>query len=336
MSTPVEPKTTDPMLLDRGGTVQKSRADQFGVVAIEPSVVTCFPDIIGESPVYDAANRRLLWADNGRGWVHELVWDVDSTRKLGQTWSVASWATAVVPRSSGGFVVATNRDVVAVAEDGTSTRLTSLPVDDRRPRWRDLSTDPRGRLIGGWVPDHHTGTGEFVRIERDGTFTTIVENVGVPGGCAWSADGSTFYMTDGYAPVVAAFDYDDEGNATERREVIAIEPGAGLAFGLAVDDEDCIWVALMWAAEVRRYTPSGELLAIVRVPAATPVAPGFGGPDGDELFITTSWLKSPRSALVRAGLSEDRIDAALIDPFGGTLFVCKPGVTGPAATPFAG
>ena len=335
MTASASSRTTDPMLLDRGGAVQKEKAQRVGLT-IEASIVTSFPDIIGDSPAYDAANERLLWVDTARGLVHELTWDEESQRELGRTWSVASWATAVVPRARGGFVVATNRDVVAISDDGSSERLTSLPVEDRRPRWRDLTCDPKGRLVGGWVPDHHNGTGEFVRVEPDGGFTTIVPGIGVPGGCDWSPDGSTFYASDGYAVSVYAFDYDDAGNVENQRTVIQIEPGAGLPTGLIVDDEGCIWVAVMWAGEVRRYSPDGEPLAAVRMPTATPVACAFGGPERDELFISSSWLKSPRSALVRAGVTEDRIEAALFDTFGGALYVCRPGVTGPPITAFAG
>lgn len=299
-------------------------------------IVASFPDIMGDTPTYDAANRRLLWVDTARGQVHEVIWDKDSKRQLGRTWQVGSWATAVVPRASGGFVVATNRDIVAVSEDGTSTLLGFLPSNERRPRWKDLNCDPQGRLIGAWVPDDHRGAGELVRLEADGTFVTVLSGVTLATGVDWSPDGSTLYLSDSYAGTVDAFDYDSVGSVKNRRTSIKIEPGAGVPDGLAVDVEGCIWLAVPWSSETRRYSPSGELLTTVHMPTATPIGCAFGGPDGNELFITSSWLKTPLAVLKRAGVSDERIEAALHDSVGGALFVCRPGMSGPPATAFAG
>src|SRR5258706_13016598 len=100
---------------------------RINTAEIVPEIVTSFPDIMGDTPAYDAQNRRLLWVDTARGQVHELTWDEKSERRLGRTWQVGSWATAVVPRASGGFIVATNRDIVAVSDEGKGTLLASLP-----------------------------------------------------------------------------------------------------------------------------------------------------------------------------------------------------------------
>src|SRR5919204_405258 len=77
------------------------------------------------------------------------------------------------------------------------------------------------------------------------------------------------------------------------RRVAAIEPGAGVPDGLVVDVEGCIWVALWEGWAVRRYSPDGELLGVVEVPAALVTKPAFGGPDLADLYITTAAYGSP-------------------------------------------
>ena len=79
-------------------------------------------------------------------------------------------------------------------------------------------------------------------------------------------------------------------------------------------------MALWDGAEVRRYAPDGKLDAVVPLPCGRVTACSFGGDDLDELFITTSRLDLPEG----------------VDPQGGALFRCEPGVRGQAVLEFAG
>ena len=90
--------------------------------------------------------------------------------------------------------------------------------------------------------------------------------------------------------------------------------------GLTIDAEGGVWVALWEGGAVRRYAPDGTLDAVVSLPCGLVTACTFGGPDLDELFITTSRLGLPAGA----------------DPAGGSLFRCRPGVRGRAVREFAG
>ena len=62
----------------------------------------------------------------------------------------------------------------------------------------------------------------------------------------------------------------------------------------------------------------------------------FGGPDGADLFVTSGSFKAPPHVPNRVGLDAGLVDAANQEADAGALFVCQPGVTGPAAVPFAG
>ena len=85
-----------------------------------------------------------------------------------------------------------------------------------------------------------------------------------------------------------------------------------------------MWVALFAGAAVHRYSPDGELLAVVPLPVAQVTACTFGGPALDRLYITTS----------REGLDAD---ARAAQPLAGALFcVDLPGVQGLPVLEFAG
>jgi xylono-1,5-lactonase len=56
-----------------------------------------------------------------------------------------------------------------------------------------------------------------------------------------------------------------------------------------VDVEGCLWVAVWGGWEVRRYSPSAELLSRTRLPCANVTKLAFGGPDYRTAFVTTAW-----------------------------------------------
>ena len=85
---------------------------------------------------------------------------------------------------------------------------------------------------------------------------------------------------------------------------------------MTVDDDGLLWVALGRAGEVRRYRPDGRLDGVVALPTSNPTSVAFGGADGGDLYITTSWFDLDPHG--RAS-----------EPLAGAVFRCRPGVAGP-------
>jgi sugar lactone lactonase YvrE len=85
--------------------------------------------------------------------------------------------------------------------------------------------------------------------------------------------------------------------------------------GMAVDAEGGVWVAVWGGGVIQRYNAAGRLTGVVRLPAANVTSCAFGGPNLDQIYITTA--EGPgRSA--------------------GALFTCAAGVTGLPAYPYRG
>lgn len=68
--------------------------------------------------------------------------------------------------------------------------------------------------------------------------------------------------------------------------------------GAAVD-RSCYWVAMYEGGCVLRYSPAGELLREVCVPALCPTMPRFGGPDLKTVYVTSASLHRPPEELAR-------------------------------------
>jgi sugar lactone lactonase YvrE len=89
-----------------------------------------------------------------------------------------------------------------------------------------------------------------------------------------------------------------------------------------VDTDGNLWVAIWGAGEVRCYTPAGERLATVTVPAPHTSSVAFVGSARDTLLITTA----------RDQLSSVQLDKF---PLSGRLFIARVHATGVPTTPWS-
>lgn len=290
------------------------------VRVVTPELVLDARSTHGEGPAWDAAVGRLIWVNITASTVHEFRPD-GSTRQ----WDVGEHVGAAVPRAGGGLVLAVRSGFAALAEDGSVTPLARVETDNPDNRMNDGKCDPQGRFWAGTMAYAETeGAGSLYRLDQDGSTQLMLSPVTISNGLGWSPDGNLMYYVDTPTGGVDAFDFDGAtGAIAGRQRVITIDPADGSPDGLAVDHEGGVWVALWGGGAVRRYHPDGSLDLIIEVPAAQVTSCAFGGNQGEELYITTA----------AAGLSPQQRAA---QPQAGGLFRCRPGVTGPAATPYAG
>jgi sugar lactone lactonase YvrE len=288
-------------------------------------------DVLGEGPSYDAANDRLVWCDiNGRR-IHELRRGGDGWA-AGASWEMPDLPGAVVPRREGGLLAMVGHEFCVLGDDGSLEPFARLGLRGAPTRFNDCKVDPRGRLLAGTMVLDLSEPGQLVRLDPDGTLTPLLGDVKLSNGLDWSPDGETFYFTDTPTLGIDAFDYDLEaGTIANRRRVVTIPRGEGAPDGMCVDDEGCLWTATIFSGQIRRYAPDGELLGVIDTPAHQVSSCTFVR---DELFITTIGEEIPRFLPQDLGLAEDLIDDATANPDNGLLLSCRPGVTGPPATPF--
>jgi sugar lactone lactonase YvrE len=186
-------------------------------------------------------------------------------------------------------------------------------------RFNDGACDPAGRFWAGteaW--DMKTPIASLYRLDPDGSVHEMLTGIAESNGLAWSPDATVFYYTDSGedSSRIRAFSFDlAAGTLGDEYDLIRFGPGEGFADGLVVDAEGCLWIAMWEGGCVRRYSPDGELIARFPVPCSQPTCPGFGGPDLDELYLTTAW----------EGMAGEQRAA---EPLAGHLLRARPGVRG--------
>lgn len=271
---------------------------------------------LGESPIWDPIRWGLIWVDitTGRAFVGSLLEDgtiavVDTVDLPGETLS------AVAVTLAGDWIMAGRERMFLRRPDTTiceGPRV--LPADSGR-RLNDGKPDPMGRYLIGTLSLRESSVTETLqRVEHDGTFRLIDDDLTLSNGLAWSEDGRTFFNVDTRRRIIFRRSYDPMTGATgHREEFLAIEGGD--PDGIAMDSEGHLWVAVWGAGEVRRYTPVGELSSTIEVPAPNVSSIAFAGTGLDTLVITTA--------------TEDLTDTELEQfPLSGRVFTVKPGVTG--------
>jgi sugar lactone lactonase YvrE len=230
---------------------------------------------------------------------------------------VGSVAAALRPKRGGGAVIAVERGFVIEDADGSLTPLPDLWTTGE-VRMNDGGCDPDGRFYcGSMAYDRREGAAALYRLDPDGRVDVALERLTISNGLDWSPDGTLAYHNDTATQTIAVYRYDREAGLTDRRVLARLEHRPD---GLTVDAEGGVWTALSDGGAVRRYTPEGELDAVIELQARKVTACAFGGAGLDELFITTS----------REGLQPDD------DPLAGALFRAVPGVRGLPVREFAG
>lgn len=295
-------------------------------------------DTIGEGPTWVSSAGRIIWTDNAIGLVHEARSDGAGSWRESRSWMLNRITGAAVPRAKGGFVVASGTDLLTLDEAGVASTFTSIDDDPSVVKLNDARCDPQGRLWSGtFTHDFSPGRGALYRFDPDGSVTTILREVGLSNGLDWSPDGGTFYYIDSMRRSVDAFDFDPfRGSLSRRRTIVSVPFGEGSPDGMTVDSEGRLWVAVFGAAEVRQYTPDGELLSRVEISAPAVTSCAFGGSDRQELFITSGALPLPEGVARIIGCSAEMARIAHTAKGAGGLFVCRPGATGKPTIPFAG
>jgi sugar lactone lactonase YvrE len=235
---------------------------------------------------------------------------------------------AVVVAEDGALLVAEQEVLTALRPDGSGRQELARVVprgEDRR--LNDGATDPAGRFLVGTLSLDQTSEepprGEvLVRLEADGSLTTLDDDLGLSNGLAWSRDGRRFWSTDTDRQTVHVRDYDPATGAVgERRSYLQLDDGS--PDGCALDAEDHLWVAVYGKGQVRRYAPDGTLVATVEVPAPHTTSVAFAGEDLRTLVITT-------------GSAELSDEERRTHPLSGHLFTVRTDVPGLPVTPWRG
>ena len=266
---------------------------------------------LGEGPVWVERDAALWFVDIKAPAIHRFA---------PATGEKQSWAAP----AQVGWVLPAEQDMLAGLQTGVHrfdpasgafTLLVAPEVDRPGNRLNDACVGPDGAIWLGSMDDGEAAvTGRFYRLDAEACVDTGLPAVAITNGPALSPDGAVLYHVDTLGRAIWASTV-EAGRIVATRLFAAIEDGAGHPDGPTVDADGCVWVGLYGGWAVRRYDPSGQLIATVRFPVANITKVAFGGPDLRTAYATTS----------SKGMTAAEREA---QPLAGALFAFDPGCAG--------
>ena len=251
--------------------------------------VACHPECQnGEAPVWSEREQALFWIDT-RG---ALLFRRDIHGKV-DSWSLGERTGAIGLRKDGGLIATLASGIYAIDIDGVGqpVRKALLATLDLAEglRLKEGKTDPGGRWWFGSVDDRRTPEGSFYRLAPDGQCDVVDRGILVANGIAFPAAGNRMFTADTLGGTVWTYDLDpSSGAVTNKRSFFSTDELPGYVDGATFDDEGYYWCAFFGDWAVARISPAGHIDRMVRLPVQYPTQCGFGGPDLDIMYVTTS------------------------------------------------
>jgi sugar lactone lactonase YvrE len=279
--------------------------------------------LLGESPFWHAADKRLYWVDIEGLKIHRT----DPATGADEVMELAEQVGCIAPRAQGGLVAALEDGCALIDAWGAAPRPfgPAALADKPEQRFNDGCVDASGRLwVGSLTSDKANPGAALYRLDPDGSLTEMFGGLTTSNGAAFSPDGRIFYHADTPTHMVRAYDVGARaGTLGDGRIFHQFERGNGRPDGGAVDAEGCYWSALWDGWRVVRLSPAGELLQTVDLPVQRPTMIAFGGGDLCTAFVTS------------AGKNLTDAERAA-QPHAGGLFTFRVEVPGLAQHAFAG
>lgn len=241
---------------------------------------------LAESPFWDNRTGQLVWADIS----NYAIWRTNIETGISEKQTLDQPIGCVAPYNEKGYVFAGGSGFYQIEEFGKEPTLIGRAFTNDVEKLNDGKIDQNGQFwAGSGCQDGQTGKGKLYCLDRGRKIHEIFGGVTASNGFDWSPDGRLFYYVDTAARGIDVFDVTPEtGKLIHRRRFVDIAAELGLADGLTIDEEGCVWLAIWYAGTIHRYSPDGALIGQVSVPVCRTSSCVFGGTQMQTLFITTA------------------------------------------------
>ncbi len=256
---------------------------------------------LAESPHWLGDGRSLLWVDILAPSVNVSNLATGDTR----TTPLGELVGVVVPRTSGGFIAATQSGFRTLDLPGGEMQPIAAPLHMSGRRFNDGKCDAAGRLWAGTLAiDAAPERGALYRLDTHGVLDEIESGFHICNGLGWSPDNTRFYLADSGRRTIYVYDYDlDTGTVTNKQVFARFADADGMPDGLAIDAQGHVWCAMWDGWAIKRFAPDGTLVRSIDLPVPRPTNLAFGGPQLRTLYITTARIRLSATQLAAAPLS---------------------------------
>jgi len=271
--------------------------------------------LLGEGAFWHYGRNKLYWVDIEARQVHIY----DPKKRINKSYQTPSMVGTIVPTTRGNVLVALQDGIYKLnLKTGQYDLFSNVEADITTNRFNDGKCDPAGRLwVGSMALDQKEYEANLYRIDGTGKAILMKDSITISNGIVWTKDEKTMYYIDTPTGQIKAYDYDrTTGDIKNERVAVEVPTSLGFPDGMAIDENDHLWVGLWNGNAIAHFDPiTGELVSKIEVPAHNVTSCAFGGKKLDTLYITTSSLDMTPEEKEKY-------------PLAGSLFKAVPGVKG--------
>lgn len=258
---------------------------------------------LGEGPSYDPGRNRLFWFDIVGRKLLEKAWPDGETI----VHDLPEMASAIATVDADRQLLFTETGLfIRHEEDGRLERHCEIEADNSVTRSNDARVHPSGAFWLGTMGKRAEKAAGAIYWHRGGEVRRLFAGVTIPNSICFSPDGGTAYFADTDENIIHAVDCDPETGLPHGapRVLADTRTRAGSVDGSVVDAEGRLWNARWGAGALDCYSPAGELIRSVALPASQASCPAFVGPRAGRLAVTSAWQgmdEAARAADPQAG-----------------------------------
>jgi sugar lactone lactonase YvrE len=242
---------------------------------------------LGEGPIWDYRDGRLLWVDIVEGAINVLSPNTSRTQHIEVGEQVGCLALTARPDTvigalrSGWYWIN--------VETGEKQLIAASPADETC-RFNDGAVDHLGRFWVGTLEDSETNPiGELFLLGPDLTYRAMDGGFLCSNGITWSTDRHWMFFVDSRNTTIFRYRYDPEvGTVGEREVFIDTREFPGVPDGIEMDESGMLWCAFWDGARVIGFDSDGVARVTLDIPAIRPTSIAFGGADMRTMYVTSA------------------------------------------------
>lgn len=251
---------------------------------------------LGESIVWDYRKNSLYWVDI----LDKNIYKYNLGSEGVTVWNTEKYISKIVPDGQSGFIVAM-QGKLAYWEENTNmlTTIIDIPEEEGKIRTNDGGLDPDGNLwIGTMHLEAYPKRGKLY-CYKDQKLQIMLDAVSIPNGIVWSGESPYTYFIDTLTNEIRRYDFTKIQSEPINYEVLLKIPSEyGSPDGMCIGPDGNLWVAHWGGYGVYCWDiNTGNLLDRIYVDAPHVTSCVFGGPNHQDLFISTA----------RVGLTEQQL-----------------------------
>jgi sugar lactone lactonase YvrE len=264
---------------------------------------------LGESILWDNRKNSIYWVDILGKQIYKHKFGGEQT----SIWNLDDYVSKIVLNDRHGFILGM-QGMLASWEEATNIvkPIVDIPQENGQIRTNDGGMDPEGNLwIGTMHMDALLERGKLY-CYKDHKLKVMLDAVSIPNGIVWSGELPYTYFIDTYVNEIRRYDFTKISNGVAPYEVLVKIPSEyGSPDGMCIGPDGNLWVAHWGGYGVYCWDiNTGELLDRIYVDAPHVTSCVFGGPNNQDLFISTA----------QVGLSKEQL---LKYPNSGSVFYYK-------------